>query len=905
MLNSKHLCVWLVVAALAACAWAQPIDNAASAGRSSRDKLSGVLANHLFDFEERDIHYEDQPMNWTKWAGPGEFYPHYATGRLSTEHQRSGEYSFELQAHGGSVGFEYGRRFIRAPPGSDFHISGYVHFENVRRVRARLSCVLTDRTGREIPGSRCLSELVGPDQEDRDGWAHLEVYVPGSFPNARFIAIAVWVLQESQWSQEADADASIFQPDVRAIAWFDDISIYQLPRVVLSTDQPGNVFGADDTPRLQVEVEGVSHLDYQIRLRVSDVTGNVMQDEKWILVGVEDTVRVKTMELPQLGPGLYHARMDIVSGGASVAARELSFLKTAPLSGDLTTRGSGFGLLLLDDKVGSLDTGIELVRAANARLIKLPVWRAHEDQPGSIFSEPDFDRQLLKLPQYDIQVVATFSEVPDSLWLKMRSKRRTVLDMLSQEAELWVPQVASVLARYARQIPYWQIGPDTRSENQYWEPRIGNVVEAMRKEFQELVGYTVLAVPLSSMFDVDHEQVRTDYVALNVSAAIEPQQVAAYLEDWRSRGLKHIWVTIETLDSDVYLREEVLADFAKRVAFAKKGGAEAIYINHPWVCAISNARVTYKPTEFLLVFRTLADHLGGLRYVGQFDLTDDVPALIFDLDGTGCIFTWRRGRERDGGESRELDVYLGENVQMIDLFGNVTPLPSKAGVSRVRVGSLPIMLSGIDTRLARLQASLKLTPSALDGSVSRQRVKLSFVNPFGTSISGRVRFRVGPDYRNNWAMEPGYFNFMLRTDETLEKEVIITLPRNEIGGEKRLELSLIIDAGRSYRLRAAIPLEIRLKGVEVSVFARRLGARNLLVQLVVTNTSQKEVSLNSFVDLPDGDRIERVISRLQPGASASKSFPIPDAVEWLGEFLRVGLYDPRGVKRINYHVQIN
>ena len=102
----------------------------------------------------------------------------------------------------------------------------------------------------------------------------------------------------------------------------------------------------------------------------------------------------------------------------------------------------------------------------------------------------------------------------------------------------------------------------------------------------------------------------------------------------------------------------------------------------------------------------------------------------------------------------------------------------------------------------------------------------------------------------------------------------------------------------------AIPFEIALAGVDVHIFARRIGEKDLYIQQVVTNVSEQELALNSFVDLPDGDRQERIISRLLPGATDTKSYLIPDAVQWIGQYLRIGLDDSAGTKRYNYLYEI-
>jgi len=130
-------------------------------------------------------------------------------------------------------------------------------------------------------------------------------------------------------------------------------------------------------------------------------------------------------------------------------------------------------------------------------------------------------------------------------------------------------------------------------------------------------------------------------------------------------------------------------------------------------------------------------------------------------------------------------------------------------------------------------------------------------------------------------------------------------PSSELGGRKNLDTLINIDADRNYNIKTSIPFEIRLFGVDVSIFTRRVNQSDLLINQVVTNDSDKEISLNSFVDLPDQDRMERSIARLQPGATVTKSYLMRDAEKWMGQIIRIGLYDPKGTKRINYHIDIN
>jgi len=876
-------------------------------GYSPRGALAGQKVMEAFDFEERNVHFESLPMYWQKVRGRQGF-PHYSTGRLDTNHCRSGEYSFLLIPDGGSVGFEYHRRRIQAKAGSGFQIVAYVHFEQARSCRAQLSCVLTDRTGQPIPGSHRSSALAGPSEQGIDGWARMEIYVPGDFPQARFIQPSLWVLQEQQWRETALVDREVFRPDVKARAWFDDVTINQLPRVLLRTSWAGNAFEEDERAGLQVEVSGVSNLDYEVQLTVRNGAGQQVHEEAWILAGVMGEAQVRPIKLPNLAAGWYQAKLAIMSGGTVVATRELAWAKLAQLSGSSSCSGQGFGVLALGEQMSDWDTTMALIRSCNARLVKMPVWRKRREQGNARFSADSFGEELIQLQQDNIELIATFSNVPDSMAVQLKVGSRSLLDVLSRDVQYWGPEVSSVLAQYARQVPYWQIGADRAGEEQLWDPRIRPVVDSMRREFNQLVSSTVLAVPLSSMFGVDYSQVGTRQVALAVPTAITPKAIPQYLSDSRGRGLDQIWATLEPLDERYHRREDVLIDFARRVAFAKKGLAEAVFVERPWVERLSNGWLQTEPSELLLVFRTLSDYLGGAQYLGEFEMAEGVPALIFEGDGRGMIFTWNENYDPAVPQrAQALRLFLGDAPEMVDLFGNRKALQTTGSLTTVDLTNWPVLLTGIDTPIALLRASLVFAPNVVDASISAQQVTVKFENAFKSPISGQIRFGSEDPRYQQWLIEPSVLHFTLAAHAAYAQQINMRLPRNELGGNKGLAAFVTIDAQRSYHIRLQVPFEIRLSGVDVSLFTQRANDRDLVIQMIVTNESDKEVSLVAFADLPapDGEHIPKLIPRLAPGAVASKSFYIADAVRWLGKYIRVGLYDPKGTKRINYRVDIN
>ena len=427
-----------------------------------------------FNFEERDTHFEDLPMFWEKIVGR-EGFPHYSYGKISSDRKRSGEYSFKLISDGGSIGYEYARRRQVVKPGSDCQVTAFVSLDNAHDCRAQVSCLLTDRLGREIPGSQRFSRLISPADFAGRQWLRVDVYIPGEFPEARFISVGLWLLQKSQWDKSM-IGANVFEQNIDAVAWFDDIGIFQLPRVLLKTDQVANVFPANVKPCINVELQSAGILDYRANLIVSDRNLNRIFNESWVLSGIEGEVKVRKLYPGNLSAGLYHAKLEIYSSNILIAVREMNFARLAPLqSGDLEG-GYDFGVIAMDDSSGTMNEIIDLSKKLQTKIIKLPVWRNQSSLSPSILNVKDFDRKLIDLEESRIRLVATFDEVSSDVMSGMDMAGSELLDILSQDSKVWQEEIGFILARYALQIPFWQIGPDQNKEMR-WDPRIKPVTE--------------------------------------------------------------------------------------------------------------------------------------------------------------------------------------------------------------------------------------------------------------------------------------------------------------------------------------------------------------------------------------------------------------------------------------------
>jgi|GEM_PF-962478 len=859
---------------------------------------------HIFDFEERDLHFNPIPIHWQKYEGhEAEGFPHFAYGELDKKHHLSGEYGFKLVSDGGSVGYKYGTGKIDAEPGNDFQITGYAYFENCLNSRVRIVCALTDRVGNIIEGSVQNSLDHSIDQTGPNGWTQINVYVPGNFPNARFITLSIWLLQEENWRKTSEKINNIYRKEVDAKVWFDDISILQLPRVILKTTKPSNVFRGEDNPILTIQVDGVGSIHFTINVTVTNALGEVIKNEEWLLSGIEGTkTQARNIELPDLSYGYYTAKLSIVSNNKQIATRNLNFMRIANISGDVYS-GQNYGIDVSTRQTGNWEILTDLIDLCNARSIILPIWRELPSIAGAITTEPDFKNKLLKLQKSNISIIAAFTEIPLTLTSNLDYGKKNVLDALEQPEKIWEKTISNLLATYAQQIPLWLIG-DEIFNNHVWDNRIKPVTKTLTEKFSQILGETVINLPIYNFLDIKASEAGSTSAFVLINNRIIPEDIPTYLQKFTDNGFKKLISYIKPIDENVYSREQRIIDFSKRLAFAKTPPRSSVFIDHPWTEVEYNARKIIIPSEFLLPFRTLNDFIGGTNYIGSFSMGTGVTALVYEYDSKGVIVTWDANYSYINETPKELKLYLGDNPKIYDIFGNKEDITNAQRKSIFNIDHWPKIITQINPDVAALRTSVSITPKIIEASKERQTVLFSFTNPFDYSIHGRLRFKTN-ESQLNWDINPKVINFVLAPNQTYEQKLSLKFARNELGGNKILHAILSIDANRSYELNLQLPFEIKLKNIDITYFAQKKANDVLEIQLNVTNLSKKSINLESYVDLPDNDRQYKLISQLHPDVTVKKRFRIKNISQWFGKKLRLGVDDPKGPKRINFEILID
>ncbi|HEV8291621.1 MAG TPA: hypothetical protein VGP94_06840, partial [Tepidisphaeraceae bacterium] len=384
------------------------------------------------DFEERRLgNPEELPMHWTKVEGPG--MPHYVNGRFSTEKARSGKYSFLYELNGGSVVYRYDSKQVPVRAGAHFRVQTYVRTTALAHARARLMAYFVDIDKRPIIASMRHSELYTAKSED-DPWHLLQLELTAD-RTAQGLAIELELLQPEQYATKTLGKHTLFPQDFRGKAWFDDVTVSQVPQVRMSTDRPGNILLHGQPLSLQVLVNDRSTDDLAAQLVVIDAKGNTVYQRS----GALDIANAENLgpgqkrmrlELPDLLPGWYEASLVMTSRGRYVGRHTLDMVLLAD-DGHHFRPDDRFGVIATDLPFGGWEELPQILPLLSAGRVKLAVWTKQADiQQGDA---ERFDKLLIALKELSITPTACLVDPPPGV-IK-RSKGGSWVELLEARGE--------------------------------------------------------------------------------------------------------------------------------------------------------------------------------------------------------------------------------------------------------------------------------------------------------------------------------------------------------------------------------------------------------------------------------------------------------------------------------------
>lgn len=912
----------------------------------------------------------------------------------------SGRASVLVPAAGGSASLRLQSGELPIFADADYAVTARVRTRGVHHGAAYVTARLLDASLQPIADSQKRSRRVSDD--DGDGWSLVSVELPGEHPTAAWLQIDLEVLQSRQWRMPGLLGShEVWEEDLEAKAWFDDVLVYLQPRARLRMVQACNVAIASEpvkeelgtaAPVLEASVRDLGGDELRATIRVFDLLGTEVAQREFRVdpSGLPERWRP---ELP--GFGFYRARLDVLSSDAAVRTGDqrvkrtivasatlpiafLGDLETPPLSPEQTNEYvqdfKRFGVIGGEQDLAHLTIVDQAIQRLGTRFLTLPMF------PRSIAKASA--KETLNARASEIEAILargqeltfTIEGAPTELVRSAALDPADPLAMVTRPTEEWFTYMQPVLDRFGQQVRRYQIGA-AGADALFWRDNLGPDLGVLRTRMETLVPGPRLSLAwraefappaLASTIDAlstnesvtsstvpnsrEQESSGLDAVALWCPTGLGSDQLPDLVRQWSlpegggvSSRPEELTLIFETADPQVFSQHDSVRELAKaliRSWSALDGRQERSHIRlaipAPWDHAPA-ASGGLTPRAEWPVFANMARQLAGRRVIGTYPSEPGVVALILahtrDVAGgdteltRGVLVTWREQpplpaavRATTGRTNFTLPGVnvgpLGENIEVVDIFGNRRSLSDSERVNGLDPSDTPVFVEGIDPYLATFVSGMRLEPRFVESIAAEHEAQVVLTNPWPIRITGSLQIREGDlgvgarsgaasTRRNAWSITPaGIVDFAIGPDETYRLPISFTFGPAQLAGLKPIELLARVTADRDYPLlKLATSMEIGLKDFQLDLEAQRLPTTtgpDTVVIASVTNTSTRTRSLRLEAATPNLPTQQLQVSDLGPGQTIVKRFSFRGSgPSMAGRPVIVSISDLEEAKRLN------
>lgn len=837
------------------------------------------------------------PLHRRLDALPG--YPSYADVAFDSKEKANGDFSLRLTVAGGKTGAFVQHGAIQVKPQSDYRVTAKVMTRKLDHAWAELHAYFVDQFGNRIEKSLQRSEPI----TTKGQWQEVSVKLPGDFKDVAYLGIELHVLQPGLDTDDPLGDHQLVPADIHGGAWFDDIALWELPSVSISTGTPTNIITSPEPPALQARVRDLTGQKLRARLSV--------YDHRYVLVDrVEDEINKEGWSWkPDLKGrrGWYWADLQIYEADrqnrlkVEVARTLAGFLWMPGSSSTGSDDRARFVLVAEDTPTDHLELISDLMEQTGLNAVVLSGWE-RGGTPVSTAArarvlEP-IVRDLLLRRGY---AAISFWPVPVELAAREGIDGSDPMNLLTKDAGVWMDDAKPFLSSLGQRMNHWQIG-STSEPNVFSSRELAADLDAARSGIR-------LAAPSPSViapWRLDQAS-RTGEIGVSDTYAIAwpqgvtPPRLADALKDWPSPPT-NVRLDVELADAADMTHERRAADLMLRVLHAWELRVGSIGIHKPWTEA-HERHTSLTPDPVLGVWANLTQQLDGQRVLGRMPLGPGLNAMILDGKQGGMLAVWNARADQ---EPVDMTLYLGDNPIAVDPFGNSRPLETVEGKHRFAVTQAPTIIRGINSRVALMRAGFQLDDPFIESHQIAHRRTLKIYNPWPRTLNGYYII-TGPE---RWTIQPQRKHISIAPGDTTEVPIAMRFPIHENGGYKQLTAAFVFNVGEDYQLTLTAPMELGLKGVdfEASVIVqpgRAPGTNDAIVTLSVTNTSEQRQSLNIFAGLQGHARRELIIPGIAPGEFVSRQIRFKDVGDQIGRNpVRCGVRESNGPAVLNQTLEL-
>ncbi|WP_339908202.1 hypothetical protein [Symmachiella dynata] len=709
--------------------------------------------------------------------------------------------------------------------------------------------------------------------------------------------------------------------DIHGDAWFDDIRLVSLPLVTISTHNNQHYFLEGERIQIEANVSGRDagrkhQLVLELETAEAETSGGDSEikwikrerraDDKDLNNSGEHTYKWDLSELTHndetlLKKGFYRVRATFMRDGVSILQKLTTF---AVMERARPGSHGNFGWSLTEG-AGEMDVPelAEVAAQGGVNWVKYPLWT--DKGVAGMNDSADVTQLVERLTRKDIKLVGLLNHPPKSLMDKFAEDftGSAIGKIFNMPNDFWYPSLEPVIASYSFRVRHWQLG-DESDKSFVGMKRLPQVVDSIKQEFDRVGRNVQIGVHWDWTQPLPQgETLPNSFLSLNTDPTPNDAQLQQHLERTAATGIPR-WVLIKPLSTDHQLNERA-ADLVRRMMVAQLGGADAVFAYNPFDPEFGLLYPDGSPTELFLPWRTTALALQESTFLGKFQMPNNSPNVVFAKPGEVLMVIWN-------DQPTTEKIYLGEDVEITDLFGRTRPaevielrqtIDRKSTQARrqqvLQVGPVPIIVRKCSEPVARFRLAMQFQRKRVPSEFGEHQEMITGTNTFGQGITVSSDLK----YSDKWNVEQLRTPLTLSPNEAFQLPVSLSFPRGAGIGDLSATVDFNISADREYHFTVHRPYTLGLGKVKLDVnyhVERKHGHAILVVEQIITNITEPLEILNFNCNLliPGRRRQKRSVVKLGRGEDR-KFYRILNADSLIGKEISLRAVQVDGKRFLN------
>ncbi|MGB7324576.1 MAG: hypothetical protein WBD31_06875 [Rubripirellula sp.] len=708
--------------------------------------------------------------------------------------------------------------------------------------------------------------------------------------------------------------------DIRGTIGFDNLRIEQYPQLQVVTDQARGVYRIGQPITTTAKIMGLPAGASQIQFRLLDHDNRELASELLSVnhrgdsasktsasenpsVASDETATRSvdsdvTWQLPHVDVGFYRVAASIVGKRASTLSTDVSFVVIDDLVGGPPHGPFGWTLPNGNSQVPARELGPWLASLGVA-WVKYPCWFAPTD---SVAAE-ETAALLTRFQDNGLQTVGMLDLPPESQIAKynLRGRRDLVASQLFRDVATWQPLLEPLMTRLTLKVRTWQLGAD-RDHSFLGRPRLRDSIDAISTGLQGFGQPIDVAISWPWLEgELDENETSWQAICRSSDPPLAAHELDAFLglEESHSRGSgPRTWLLLDPIEKSRYDRDSRIRDLVLRMATVRGHRVQAAFVSDPHSEENGLLRPGGRPDELLLPWRTTSRLIGNLRKTGSLQLQSGADNTVFVGGDRAVLMLW-------SAEPTEEKIYLGDNVQMVDVWGRVTDLPVHPDPvqpsQHISIGPVPIFIVGADPSLLLFRMSVALQPTQLDSLLGLvQPLSVKFTNPTRESMVGTVRVLTPP----SWKITNPIRNWETLSGRSTSEPFEVVLSNVAKIGTYDVPLQFELETVPPKLITVHRSLVVGPEGLDIKILTRLLRGNELRVQIEITNRSSRSQSYDCLLFPPPGRQYQRRFVTIEPGETTRREIFWPNGGELVGKRMLLRAVEQDGSRVLNYPIDV-